>query len=139
MAGVCSIRTGCVILADPHLGMLGGIHGLLESSFQTLVMVSNERSLKEAIEKIQPSLLVVDLSLSSSGEANIVQRLHSAHPNIPMVVLSVHDEPSVASVACASGAAGFVIKRNIGTELLPIVKNILRGEACGRSTKVGDV
>ncbi|WP_168164312.1 response regulator [Pirellula sp. SH-Sr6A] len=133
------MRTGCVILADPHLGMLGGVHRLLESSFQTLVMVSDERSLTEAIEKIQPSLLVVDLSLSNSGEANIIQRLHSAHPNIPLVVLSVHDEPSVASVACASGAAGFVIKQNIGTELLPVVKSILRVEACNSSTKVDDV
>lgn len=123
------MRQGCVVLADPHLGMLGGIHRLLESSFDTLVMVSDERSLVEAIEKIHPSLLIVDLSLPDSGEANIVQRLHNAHPNIPLIILSVHDEPSVASNVCASGAAGFVVKRNVGTELLPVVRTVLREKA----------
>lgn len=120
------MRHGCVILADSHLGMLGGVHGLLESSFDTLVMVSDERSLTEAIEKIHPCLLVVDLSLPDSGEANIVKRLHGAHPHIPLIILSVHDEPTVEADVCAAGAAGFVLKRNVGTNLLPAVRKVLK-------------
>lgn len=119
------MRHGCVILADPHLGMLGGVHSLLESSFDTLLMVSDERSLTEAIEKIHPCLLVVDLSLPDSGEANIVKRLHSAHPHIPLIILSVHDEPTVESDVCAAGAAGFVLKRDVGTKLLTAVRRVL--------------
>jgi DNA-binding NarL/FixJ family response regulator len=123
------MRPGCVILADSHLGMLGGVHGLLESSFDTLVMVSDERSLTEAIEKIHPCLLIVDLSLPDSGDANIVKRLHNAHPNIPLIILSVHDEPTVEADVCAAGAAGFVLKRNVGTHLLPAVRKVLRSQA----------
>lgn len=131
------MRQGCVILADPHLGMLGGVHGLLESSFDALVMVSDERSLNEAIEKIHPILLVVDLTLPNSGEPNIVKRLHGAYPKIPLVVMSVHDEPSVASTVRAAGAAGFVIKRNIGTELLSVIQAVLSDRSC-RPPPVGE-
>jgi DNA-binding NarL/FixJ family response regulator len=123
------MRQGCVILADPHLGILDGVHGLLESSFETLLMVSDERSLTEAIEKIHPCLLVVDLSLPDSGEANIVKRLHQAHPNIPLIILSVHDEPTVAADVRAAGADGFIIKCNVGTELLSTVRAVLKDRA----------
>lgn len=121
------MRQGCVILADPHLGILDGVHRLLESSFETLVMVSDERSLTEAIEKIHPCLLVVDLSLSGAGEGNIVKRLHRSHPNIPLIILSVHDEPTVEADVRAAGAAGFVIKRNVGRELLSAMRLVLEG------------
>ena len=123
------MRQQCVILADPHFGMLGGVHGLLESLFEVLVMVCDERSLTEAIEKIHPTLLVVDLSLPDSGEANIVKRLHSAYPNIPLIILSVHDEPTVEADIRAAGAAGFVVKRNVGTKLLSVVKTVLKDRA----------
>jgi DNA-binding NarL/FixJ family response regulator len=125
------MRHGCVILADQHLGMLGGVHSLLESSFDTLLMVSDERSLSEAIDKIHPCLLVVDLSLPDSGEANIVKRLHSAHPQIPLIILSVHDEPTVASDVCAAGAADFVLKRDVGTKLLTAVRRVLDSKVHG--------
>lgn len=39
------MKYGCMILADSHFGMLGGVHSLLGASFETLVMVSDERSL----------------------------------------------------------------------------------------------
>ncbi len=128
------MRHGCVILADPHLGMLGGVHSLLESAFETLVMVSDERSLSEAIDKIHPCLLIVDLSLADAGEANIVKRLHSAHPSIPLIILGVHDEPTVASDVRAAGAVDFVLKRDVGTQLLTVVQRVLKVEAGGGTT-----
>lgn len=121
------MKNGRVILADSHLGMLGGIHSLLEASFEAVLMVADERSLMEAIEKFKPCLVVVDLSLPDSEEANIVNRLRRCHPDVCLIVLSVHDEPTVATVVRSAGAAGFVLKRSAVTELLPAVREVLRG------------
>jgi DNA-binding NarL/FixJ family response regulator len=118
---------GRVILADSHLGILGGVHSLLDASFDAVLMVADERSLVEAIEKFKPCLVVVDLSLPDSGEANIVRRLSRSHPDVCLIVLSVHDEPTVANEVRSAGAAGFVLKRSAGTELLPAVREVLRG------------
>jgi DNA-binding NarL/FixJ family response regulator len=107
--------------------MLGGLHGLLDALFETVLMVADERSLMEANATFKPDLVVVDLSLPKSGEVNIVRRLMSQNADVSLVVLSVHDDPTVASVVLNEGAAGFVLKRSAATDLTSAVNEVLRG------------
>src|SRR5262249_24348589 len=69
----------------------------------------------------------VDLSLPCEGEANIARRLMSRHPDLRLIVLSVHDEPTVVGQMLNAGVAGFVLKRTTATDLLPAVKEGLQG------------
>jgi DNA-binding NarL/FixJ family response regulator len=121
------MKHGRVLLADSHLGMLGGVHDLLDDLFETVLMVADERSLMEAMATFKPNLVVVDLSLPKSGEANIVRQLMSHHSDVSLVVLSVHDDPTVANVVLQAGASGFVLKRSAATELAPAVNDVLDG------------
>src|SRR5262249_21844435 len=116
-----------VLLADSHLGMLGGVHSLLENLFETVLMVADERSLLDAVTTFQPELVVVDLSLPGEGEANIAGQLLGRHPGLRLIVLSVHDEPTVVGKMLSTGVAGFVLKRTAATDLLPAVKAVLAG------------
>jgi DNA-binding NarL/FixJ family response regulator len=116
-----------VVLADNHLNMLGGVHSLLESMFSTVLMVADERSLMEAIKTFEPDLVVVDLSLPRNGEVNIVRRLRARHPDLRLIVLSVHDEPTVVSQLISAGVAGFVLKRAAATDLVVAVNKVLGG------------
>ena len=118
----------CLLLADAHLNMLDAVHGLLATRFATTVMVADETSLLEAVARIDPDLVVVDLSLSVSGGVNIVRNLVSQHPKFEVIVLSVHDEPAAASQILAAGAAGFVLKRTAAVDLIPAVDAVLQGE-----------
>ena len=61
------MRTGSVLLADSHSPMLEGIRSLLDERFEAVVMVADERSLLEAIERLKPVLAVVDVSLSRTS------------------------------------------------------------------------
>ncbi len=121
------MKQGRALLADRHLGMLGGVHSLLDALFETVLMVADERSLMEALATFKPDLVVVDLSLPREGEANIARRLMQRHPELRLIVLSVHDEPTVASLVHNAGAAGFVLKRAAATDLVPAVQEVLRG------------
>jgi DNA-binding NarL/FixJ family response regulator len=123
----CAVKHGSVLLADSHLNMLVGVHSLLDAMFETVLMVADEHSLMEAIATFKPDLVVVDLSLPSSGEVNIARRLMIQHPDVRLVVLSVHDDPTVAIVVLKAGAAGFVLKRSAATDLTPAVNEVLRG------------
>src|SRR5437016_1951143 len=58
-----TMRQGRVLLADSHLPMLQGVRSLLESLFAAVVMVADEGSLLETIERLDPDLVVVDLSM----------------------------------------------------------------------------
>jgi DNA-binding NarL/FixJ family response regulator len=116
-----------VLLADSHLSMLEGVHSLLDALFETVLMVADEQSLMETLTVFKPDLVVVDLSLPGAGEANIARRLMERHPELRLIILSVHDDPSVAVLVRNSGAAGFVLKRSAATELVPAVHEVLRG------------
>ena len=54
-------------------------------------------------------------------------RLRGSCPKLKLILLSVHDEPSVCRAAMEAGADGFVLKRHIATELLPAVDAVLAG------------
>jgi DNA-binding NarL/FixJ family response regulator len=122
------VKHGRVLLADRHLGMLGGVHSLLDALFDTVLMVADERSLEDAVTTFKPDLVVVDLSLPREGEANIARGLLGRHPGLRLVVLSVHDEPAVVGPMLCAGVAGFVLKRAAATDLIPAVQGVLRGE-----------
>jgi DNA-binding NarL/FixJ family response regulator len=122
------VKHGRALLADSHLGMLGGVHSLLDALFETVIMVADERSLMEAVRTFTPDLVVVDLSLPRDGEANVARRLMACRPDLRLIVLSIHDEPTVVGQMLSAGVAGFVLKRSAATDLIPAVEEVLRGQ-----------
>jgi DNA-binding NarL/FixJ family response regulator len=108
--------------------MLAAVRDLLAAKFAATVMVADESSLLEAVRRIEPDLLVVDLSLPASGGVNIVRTLLSRFPGLRVIVLSVHDEQTALSQVLGAGAAGFVLKRTAAVDLTAAVDAVLRGE-----------
>lgn len=121
------MESRCIILADSHQNMLEGIRSLLETAFETVVMVADETSLFEVLDKLKPELAVVDLSLPLSGEVNIVRKLHENNPDLKFIVLSVHDEQTAVDEVMSAGTSGFVLKRCVATDLLDAVETINGG------------
>jgi DNA-binding NarL/FixJ family response regulator len=122
-----SAKCGCMLIADNHPGMMGAVRGLLEGMFETVVMVADEGSLLVAIPRVQPDLVVVDLSLPVAGHCHIVQRLGEQFPGLKVIVLSVHSEAEAARAALDAGAAGFVLKRTAVTDLAEAVRAVRGG------------
>jgi two-component system response regulator DegU len=114
-------------LADCHLPLLAGVHELLGGLFDSVLMVADESSLLDAIDTHHPDLVVVDLSLPREGEVNVVRRLMSSFPNVNLLVLSIHDDHTVAEQPIDAGARGFVLKRTLGIDLAAAVKIVLQG------------
>ena len=121
------MKQGCLLLADSHMNMLGGVRGLLEPYFETILMVTDEKSLLEAADKVRPDLIVVDLSMHVSREINVARRLGKSFPGMKLIILSIHDEPVAVEECLEAGAAGFVLKRSAETDLIPAVNEVMRG------------
>jgi DNA-binding NarL/FixJ family response regulator len=68
---------------------------------------------------------VVDLSLAPGSSLRWVKQLRLLCPKLKLILLSVHDEPSVSRLAMEAGADGYVLKRAIATDLLPAVDAVL--------------
>jgi DNA-binding NarL/FixJ family response regulator len=127
----------CVLLADRHHGLTEAVCGLLETAFEAVVMVADEKSLLESVKRLQPTLAVVDLSLPHGDGLRWLQLVRGTCPNLKVIMLSVHDEPSVRRAAMEAGAHGFVVKRHIATELLPTVDIVLAGGGVPGGNKNG--
>jgi len=121
------MKKGCVILADSHQNLLEGIRGLLETMFETVVMVADKKSLFEAADKLKLKLAIVDLSLPVSGQVNVAREFKSRYPELKFIILSVNDEPEAVSEVMSAGASAFVLKRSIATDLFPAVRATLKG------------
>jgi two-component system secretion response regulator SsrB len=90
-------------------------------------MVADEASLLEGAARLQPDVAVVDLSLARDGGLGWLKALRQRCPDVKVIVLSVHDEPSVRRAVVAAGADAFVLKRSIATDLLNVVDRVRRG------------
>lgn len=127
----------CVLLADRHHGLTESVRSLLETVFDTVVMVADEHSLLETAQRLRPTLAVVDISLARGENLRWLKQLRALCPELKIVALSVHDEPSVREAAMRAGADALVLKRSMATDLLPAVDTLLAGQPQGTEKPTG--
>lgn len=121
------MKESCVILADKHPNMLEGIRGILEAEFDNVIMVADRRSLTNAVQKLVPDVVVVELSLPEADGVNIARVLKKENPDLKIIALSVDDDANTVRAIMDAGAVGFVLKRTAGDDLLPAVNSALDG------------
>ena len=121
------MRHGRIVLADKHSNMLAGIRRLLEDEVETVLMVTDEISLKHALEYHNPDVVVADLSLPTSKETNIAWMLKKNFSKIKVIILSLHDEKAVMDDVLAAGVEGFVLKHRAVVDLIPAIRGVLQG------------
>lgn len=118
---------GHVILADSHANMLQGIRRLIETMVESVVMVADEPSLIEAIHRMQPDLVIADLSFQVCGDTNVVRLIKRHHPATKVIVVSVYDDPTAVQEVADAGAEGFVLKRRAVVDLVPAIDQVRQG------------
>src|SRR4026209_1214817 len=125
-----------VLLADDHGPMLACVIGLVSAEFDVVGAVSDGQAAVDAAAVLQPDLVFFDISRPvRSGLAAAAHLAESAHP--PRIVfLTVHEDPAFVDAARTVGAMGYVIKRRIGTDLMPAIHLALEGLTQFTSTAV---
>jgi DNA-binding NarL/FixJ family response regulator len=117
----------CVLLADRHHGLRDGVRGLLETEFETVFMVADEASLLEGAGQLRPAVVVLDLSLACGDLCGLLARVAERSPGSKIVILTVHDEATIARAALTAGAEAVVLKSRLATDLLPAVDALREG------------
>lgn len=92
-----------------------------------LIMVADEPSLVEAVAGTKFDLVIADVSFPLSSGENVARLLQRLNPELKAIILSVHDEQTVADECLAAGTKGFVLKRSAATDLLAAVEAVLKG------------
>jgi DNA-binding NarL/FixJ family response regulator len=116
-----------VLLADRHPALVESIRDLLGVLFDTVVMVSDEKSLIEALDRFDPDFVVADLALPVTGAENVAALLNQHSPVLKFIVLSDIEGRQVMENCKASGASGYILKRSSAKNLIKAVEEVQKG------------
>ena len=116
-----------VLLVDRHPALVESIRDLLKAMFDTVVMVSDEKSLIETLDRFGPDLVVVDLKMPVTGEQNVANLLNRYDPELKFIVLSTHEGREMMEKCKSSGASGYILKRSSAGNLVKAVEAVQNG------------
>ena len=117
-----------ILIADDHRILAEGVRGLLEPEFDVVGIVADGRKLVEAAKQIQPDVIVADITMPSLNGIEAAVQLRDSGVNSKVVFLTQHREVAYARRAIEAGAAGFVLKHSVATELVTAIHKALRGQ-----------
>jgi DNA-binding NarL/FixJ family response regulator len=121
-----------VLLVDDHPIVREGLARVIDQEADLVVCGTavNSREALTAVEQSKPDIAVVDVSLDGSHGIDLVKDLKVRHPDLAVVMLSMHDETLYAERALRAGAKGYVMKREPPQRLLQALRKVLQGGLC---------
>ncbi|QSR88698.1 response regulator [Methylacidiphilum caldifontis] len=118
-----------VLVIDDHAILLEGIAQIISSdpSLKVIGMAQNAQKGFELVEKLKPDIVLVDISLPGKSGLELVKDIHAIYPEIPILVLSMHEESLFAERLLRAGAKGYLMKSEGADKLLHAIHKILEG------------
>ena len=82
----------------------------------------------ELVGTLQPDVAVVDISLKTGNGIELVKNVKARYPELPILVLSMHDESLYAERALRAGSLGYIMKEEATEQVLVAIRRVLKGE-----------
>jgi len=83
---------------------------------------------RTGIESTKPDVAIVDISLGGGSGLELIKDLKETHPELPVIVLSMHDESLYVERALRAGARGYIMKRETAKRVIAAVRQVLDGK-----------
>jgi DNA-binding NarL/FixJ family response regulator len=125
-----SEKKGRVVIVDDHPLFRERLSQLINHELDMEVCGEAEDS-QRAIQLIQntsPHLAIVDITLKDSSGLELIKSIRALSIDVPILVLSMHDEALYAERALRAGATGYITKHQAAGEVLLAVRRVLAGE-----------
>ena len=117
-----------VIMADDHSLIMAGLRKLVEADCDVVATVEDGRALLEAAERINPDLILLDISMPLLNGLDAARQLSKIVPECKLIFLTMHANPSYATEAFQAGASGYLLKRSAASELQQAIRSALSGQ-----------
>lgn len=118
-----------VLLADDHSIVREGLRRVLEDSTDIKVIAEasdGEQAFAQAMDK-KPHVAVIDISMPGMDGLEVLTRLTSYCPEIPVLILTMHEEEQYVIKAVEAGAMGYVTKQSAPEKLVEAVRKVYSG------------
>jgi DNA-binding NarL/FixJ family response regulator len=119
-----------ILLVDDHPIVRQGLASLLEQEVDLRVCGEaddSDHALKQ-VRNLKPDIAIIDVSLKESNGLELVKQIKAEFPDLPMLVLSMHDEQMYGPRSLKAGARGYIMKQEAPIQLIGAIRKILDGE-----------
>jgi DNA-binding NarL/FixJ family response regulator len=118
-----------VLLADDHALLVGAFEKLLAGDCDIVGQVNDGRALVVAATKLQPDVIVLDISMPLLNGLEAGRQIKQQFRNIKLIFVTMNEDPDLAAEAFRSGASGYVLKRSAATELTTAIREVMLGRS----------
>lgn len=125
-----SVKKKKVLVVDDHPIIRQGLALLInrESDLTVCGEAEDAHSAVQLIASAKPDILVVDISLNGPDGLDLLKDVRSRYPELPVLILSMHDESIYAERALRAGAQGYIMKQEATEKVLVALRRILGRE-----------
>jgi len=120
-----------ILLVDDHAVLREGLRALLNSE-PDMHVIGGARDGREAlgmVDSLKPDVVVTDISMPNLNGIETVRQLRHTHPNLKLIILSMHATHAYVTEALQAGANGYVVKQADATEVVNAIRAVIAGGA----------
>ena len=128
-----------VLLGDDHAMFSEGLRRILEPQFEIVGTAENGLDLVAAAERLQPEVVVVDLSMPLLNGIGAARRLKKTANPPKIILLTMHADPTLATQAFKEGVSAYVLKSSPASEIVTAIQEALRGRVYISPAVAGDI
>lgn len=128
-----------VLLADDHALLLGAFEKLLAADCQIVGQVGDGRALVEAAERLEPDVIVLDISMPILNGLEAGRQVKKKRRDIKLVFLTMNEDPDLAAEAFRAGASGYLLKSSAASELSTAIHEVMKGRTYITPLVAGDL
>ncbi len=119
-----------LLIVDDHPMMRQGLSQLVGAE-PDLVMCGEAANAEEAIDAIRssrPDLVLADISLPGKNGLELIKDFQAIQPDLPVLVISMHDESLYAERVLRAGGRGYIMKQEGAQKLMAAIRQVLNGK-----------
>jgi DNA-binding NarL/FixJ family response regulator len=119
-----------VLLVDDHPIVRHGLKQLIDQE-DDLIVCAEAGDTHTAFEKVnshKPDVVIVDIHLGGTNGIDLIKNIRSQIGDLPVLVISLHEESLFAERALKAGANGYIMKRELTDQIMFALRKVLKGE-----------
>ena len=119
-----------ILIVDDHPMMRQGLGQLInaEPDLSVCGEAENAEQALTAITSAKPDLVLADISLPGKNGLELIKDFQAVQPDLPVLVISMHDESLYAERVLRAGGRGYIMKQEGGKKLMQAIRHVLGGQ-----------
>jgi DNA-binding NarL/FixJ family response regulator len=118
-----------ILIADDHAIIRDGLKQIISfvSNMAVAGEASNGEEVLQKIRMLKVDVLVLDMSMPGKSGIALIQQINAIKPELPILVLSMHQESQYAVQAMRAGASGYITKNTASSQLIEGIRKVAEG------------